>query len=652
MSLNLSWLPESPAWREQLDAARQGEPQAAFAAFQQLAATRMDFIRAGQLDKAVQRYIAEHGSPALPTIRLALLGSSTFSHLLPGIRLGALRRGLLVELYTGPYGLYRQELADPTSGLHAFRPEIVCFAFDAQHLAGSEGATVADAMANLRTCWQAAQALGATVLQQTVLPRLPLLMGNNEDRLQTSPAAVVQGINQSLREQAKEHGVYLLSVDTMAAQDGLAQWFEPALWYSAKQEIHPRATVVYGDQMGRLLAALRGRSAKCLVLDLDNTLWGGVIGDDGMDGIALGQGSPTGEAFIAFQRYAKQLGQRGVILAVCSKNDLENAAAPFDSHTEMILRRADIACFVANWQDKAQNLRFIAETLNIGLDSLVFVDDNPAERRLIRSELPMVAVPELPEDPAEYVSTLVDAGYFEAVELTAEDAKRTELYRANASREALRQTSTDLGSYLRGLDMELIWSPFDTAGFKRIVQLINKTNQFNLTTRRYTDAEATVLMANPDAMTLQLRLTDVHGDNGMIGVVIGLRTAGNSSDDESLLDLDTWLMSCRVLGRGVEEATLNLVCERARAMGCTGVVGHFRPSAKNSMVREHFAKLGFDLQKTNEDGSTDWLLPLDRFTERSTHMRVTRADTRADSSVDSPATAKEEPWTTATSTPS
>ena len=629
MSLELSWLPEVPAWRERLETARGGDPEAAFTAFAQLANSRMDFVRAGQLDKAVQRYMAQHGAPAtIPTIRLALLGSSTFGHLLPGIRLGALRRGLLVEIYTGPYGLYRQELADPNSGLHAFRPEIVCFAFDAnhaaQHLAGADGARGPEAMADLRCCWRTAQeTLGCTVLQQTILPRLPSLMGNNEDRLRTSPATLVRELNNSIRQHAAEHGVVLLSVDTWAAATGVAQWFEPALWYSAKQEIHPRASVLYGDQMGRLLAALRGRSAKCLVLDLDNTLWGGVIGDDGVDGISLGQGSPTGEAFLGFQHYARQLGQRGVILAVCSKNDFENAVAPFDSHPEMVLRRADIACFVANWQDKAQNLRYIAETLNIGLDSLVFVDDNPAERRLIRAELPAVAVPEMPEDPAEYVRCLADAGYFEAVEITAEDRQRTELYLANASREALRGTSTDLGSYLKGLDMQLIWNSFDAPGFKRIVQLINKTNQFNLTTRRYTDAEVTAVMHDPAAMTLQLRLTDVHGDNGMIGVVIGLRTG------EGLLELDTWLMSCRVLGRGVEEATLNLVCERAREMGCTGIVGRYVPTAKNGMVREHFAKLGFDLTETTDGGATRWLLPLDRFTERATHMRVTRADIQA-----------------------
>ncbi len=628
LSLELSWLPELPAWRELLDTARHQPAALAFPAFQQLANSRMDFVRAGQLDKAVQRFLATHGNAAgLPTVRLALLGSSTFSHLLPGIRLGALRRGLLLEVYTGPYGLYRQELADPQSGLYHFRPEMVCFAFDAGHLAPAEGSDPQQTLSTLHQCWQTARHhLGCTVIQQTILPHLPRLLGNNEDRLANSPANVVEELNAAMRREARENGVFLLSVDQAAAQDGLAQWFDSALWYSAKQEIHPRASVLYGDQLGRLIAAVRGRSAKCLVLDLDNTLWGGVIGDDGVDGIVLGQGSPTGEAFLAFQRYAKQLAGRGIILAVCSKNDLANAQAAFDTHPEMILRQSDITCFVANWQDKAANLRYIAQSLNIGLDALVFADDNPAERRLIRAELPMVAVPEMPEDPAEYVALLANAGYFEAVELTAEDRERTELYRANASREALRQSATDLGSYLSGLDMQLLWSPFDAAGFKRIVQLIHKTNQFNLTTQRHTDAEVAALMRDPDAVTLQLRLTDVHGDNGMIAVLIAQR-APNPSGDGTALDITTWLMSCRVLGRGVEEATLNIIAARAAELGCTQLLGEYRPSAKNGMVSEHYRKLGFTLTETRADDSTRWILPLEGFTERAVPMRVLKGET-------------------------
>ncbi len=622
MSIELMWLPEIPGWSGLLEAARQEPIDQALTLLQRLANSRMDFVRASKLDKAVQKVLAQaETKPALPVIKLALLGSSTLSHLLPSIRLGGLRRGFLLDIYVGPYGLYRQELANPQSGLHQFKPDVVCFAFDAQHLAGSENAGPEAAMANLRQCWQLAKAsVGArAVIQQTLLPRFPMLMGNNENRLPTSPANVVAQINQALRTEAATEGVQLLSVDTWAAEDGLANWFDSSLWYQAKQEVHPRASVMYGDQIGRLVAALWGRSAKCLVLDLDNTLWGGVIGDDGLEGIVLGQGSPGGEAFVAFQRYAKQLSERGVILAVCSKNDEANALEPFEKHPDMVLRRADIACYVANWTDKATNIRSIAERLNIGLDSLVFVDDNPAERRLVRSELPMVAVPEMPEDPAEYPRTVADAGYFEAVDLTAEDRERTELYRANAQREAARAASTDIGAFLDGLQMELYANSFDMAGLKRIAQLINKTNQFNLTTKRYTEADVLGMMQDESAATLQLRLTDVHGDNGVIGLVVGYRKG-------SALALDTWLMSCRVLGRGVEEATLNLVVERAQEMGCTRVVGEYRPTAKNGMVREHYKQLGFTLFESEGDGITRWELPLAGFAPRATHMKVLKGE--------------------------
>ena len=622
MSIELAWLPEVPGWSGLLEAARREPTEEALVLLQRLANSRMDFIRAGKLDKAVQKVLARAtAKPSLPVIKVALLGSSTLNHLLPSLRLGGLRRGFLLDIYVGPYGLYRQELSNPQSGLYQFKPDVVCFALDAQHLAGGENASAEAAIANLRQCWQLAKAsLGArAVLQQTLLPRFPALMGNNEHRLPSSPAAMVARINEELRRCAPDDGVHLLSVDTWAAEDGLANWFDASLWYQAKQEIHPRASVLYGDQIGRLIAALWGRSAKCLVLDLDNTLWGGVIGDDGLEGIVLGQGSPGGEAYVAFQRYAKQLSERGVILAVCSKNDEPNALEPFEKHPEMVLRRKDIACYVANWTDKATNLRAIAERLNIGLDSLVFADDNPAERRLVRSELPMVSVPELPEDPAEYARTLADAGYFEAVDLTAEDRERTELYLANAQREAARASATDIGAFLDGLAMELHANSFDMPGLKRIVQLMNKTNQFNLTTKRYTEDDVLRIMASEDAATVQLRLTDVHGDNGVIGLMVGYRQG-------PAFEIDTWLMSCRVLGRGVEDATLNLLVERAVELGCTTLVGEYRPTAKNGMVREHYQQLGFRLVESAGDGVTRWEMPLAGFTPRPTHMKVLKGE--------------------------
>jgi FkbH-like protein len=616
--MHFGWLPEEPNWATRLEQARKLEPVAALKAFAQLANCRIDFIQTTRLDRAVQQIAMHPDALASMTgsIRLALLGSCTLTHLIAGIRIGALRRGIWVDVYEGPYGMYRQELQDPSSGLHAFKPDVLLLSLDAHHLVGTEGASVEDALSDINDCWKLAkQTLGCTIIHQTILPVFRPILGNNEHRYLHSPLTMVTKLNESLRTLANEKGTHVLAVDTVAARDGITEWHDEALWHRSKQEIHPRVQHIYGDEVGRLLAAIRGRSSKCLVLDLDNTLWGGVIGDDGLAGIAIGQGSAAGEAHLAFQRYALELSQRGILLAVCSKNDEANALEVFDRHPEMLLRRKHISCFVANWEDKASNLRQIARQLNIGTDSLVFADDNPFERNLVRQELPEVAVPELPEDPAGFAGCVAAAGYFEGLSITNEDQERVNQYRANAEREQLRESTTDMAGYLQSLRMELHCGPFDPIGLQRIVQLINKTNQFNLLTRRYTDTEVQAVMTDSAALHLQFRLQDRFGDNGVIAIVIG------KLDAEQQLVIDTWLMSCRVLGRQVEAATLNVVAKRASAMGATALIGSFRPTPKNEMVRDHYPKLGFD-ELEKQDGETRWVLPLDRFRAAPVSMTI------------------------------
>jgi FkbH-like protein len=407
---------------------------------------------------------------------------------------------------------------------------------------------------------------------------------------------------------AEEAGIHLLALDTAAARDGLAAWHDPALWHRSKQEITPAAAPAFGELAARLLAAAQGRSAKCLVLDLDNTIWGGVVGDDGLAGIALGQGSALGEGFLAVQAYAKALAARGIILAVCSKNDEANAWEPFDKHPEMLLRRADIASFKANWQDKAANLRAIAAELNIGLDSLVFLDDNPFERNQVRAELPQVAVPEVPDDPALVPAVLADAGYFESLAITAEDRERAAQYQANRARESFAATASDMPAYLRSLEMRLHWRRFDPVDLTRTTQLINKTNQFNLTTRRYSEAEVQAVITDPAALGLTFRLTDRFGDNGIIGIIV----AHLQPDGDAVID--TWLMSCRVLGRGVEVTMLNILAAQAAALGAARLIGDYRPTAKNAMVRDHYEKLGFSPLSREPDGASRATLSLRDYT--------------------------------------
>ena len=579
-------------WPEGMTAARRLRGAEAVRALRALARVRLDFLQVGQVDRALGRMLKEdEGARAsLPRVRLGVLGTSTVGHLLPGIRVAALARGLLVEVYEGGYGMVQAELMDAGSGLRAFRPEVVLLLFDAHAVAGMG---VDGTLGMMRDCWSAAQGMGCAVVQQTVLPVFAPVLGNNEQQMPGSRANVVERVNAELRasDGADAAGVVLLGVDVFCRAEGLRAWHEAALWHRSKHEVHPRAGLVYGDQVARLLGAMRGMSSKCLVLDLDNTLWGGVIGDDGVEGIVLGQGDAVGEAYVEFQRYCAALAGRGVVLAVCSKNDEGNARLPFQRHPEMVLREGDVAAFAANWEDKATNLRELARTLNLGLEAMVFADDNPAERALIRRELPEVQVPELPEDPALRVEVLAGAGYFEATRVTEDDRARCGQYRANAERAKARDVVTggvtDLESYLRSLAMEITAGPFDEAGVGRVTQLINKTNQFNLTTRRMTEAEVRGVMGDGDVVTMQVRLRDRFGDNGMIAVVMARAGAGGEAE------IGTWLMSCRVLGRRVEEACLNVLVEAAGRRGWGRLVGVYQPTAKNGMVREMYERLGF-----------------------------------------------------------
>ena len=328
-------------------------------------------------------------------------------------------------------------------------------------------------------------------------------------------------------------------------------------------------------------------------------MWGGVIGDDGLEGIKIAQGDATGEAHLAVQQMALALRQRGIVLAVSSKNTDEVARTPFRQHPDMLLKESHIAVFQANWNDKATNIKAIAEELSLGLDAMVFLDDNPMERDLVRRMLPQVAVPELPDDPATYARTLAAAGYFESVAFSKEDRERAAMYQSNADRVALQNQAGDIDSYLASLEMQIEFAPFDRTGRARISQLINKSNQFNLTTRRYSEAEVAAAEEDPQAFTLQVRLVDRFGDNGMISVII-CRLGGPDT-----WEIDTWLMSCRVLGRKVEAMVLREILAQAQQAGMKRVVGVYRPTEKNALVREHYQKLGFSLI-AEADGVTRW----------------------------------------------
>ncbi|MBV9084573.1 MAG: haloacid dehalogenase, partial [Acidobacteriaceae bacterium] len=340
------------------------------------------------------------------------------------------------------------------------------------------------------------------------------------------------------------------------------------------------------------------------------------IGDDGLEGIQCAQGDPTGEAHLSLQQLALDLRNRGIVLAVSSKNNDDVARLPFRNHPDMLLREQHIAVFQANWSDKPTNIKAFADELSLGLESLVLVDDNPAERGLVRQVLPEVAVPELPSDPALFARTLTAAGYFESAIFSEEDLNRAGFYQDNARRVNLQKQVGDVDQYLASLNMQITFQPFDATGRPRIAQLVNKSNQFNLTTRRYTEAQIAEIERDANCFTLQVRLSDIFGDNGMISVVICRRTSN------STWEIDTWLMSCRVLGRGVERMVLRQLIEHAQKHGIRKLIGCYRPTERNKLVEDHYPKLGFQQVERMADGTTLWELDVNTAKVDSAPMTV------------------------------
>lgn len=612
MPLDLPWLLPAPEdVRAQFKAIRTDLSSDAIDLIR-LAQRSLDLNQLSQLGKAIAARRDDLAATTLRPVRLAIAATHTLDLMVEALPGTGLRHGVLIDCYQADFGQTAQAVLDPASALHAFAPDLIWLAFDAAALGlarprldaqGGEQAVRAalDYVLSLR---DAARAQGdAGVILQT-LPMPPIGLFGSFDACQPGSVRwMVQRFNTLLASDGPKAGDIVFDCAALAEHVGLSRWHDAGRWHEAKLPFSLDAVPLAADHLCRLLAAARGLSRKALVLDLDNTLWGGVIGDDGLEGIKLGQGSGVGEAFTAIQSYAQDLRSRGIILAVCSKNEDANARLPFREHDEMVLREEDIAVFVANWTDKASNLKYIAQTLNIGTDALVFLDDNPAERERVRQELPEVAVPEVGDDPALYVGLLAGAGYFEAIAFGDEDRKRAEMYQANAQRTSEMQKIGNMDDYLRSLDMVCTIRPFDALGRARTAQLINKSNQFNLTTRRYTEADVAAMESDPAKFTMQVRLVDRFGDNGMISVVIF-----DKGDAE--WRCDTWLMSCRVLGRRVEEAVLAEAAAAAKAAGAQRLIGEYLPTPKNGLVEQHYAKLGFALIGELPDGGTRWALDL------------------------------------------
>ena len=543
-------------------------------------------------------------SASATKIKLAIIGAATLRPLADLIEhFTTVLVGAEVDLWVGEVDNYTFEIMEPESELFEFKPDYVVLLPSEQrcrfggHEEASTEAQVAETERAADGILELAKTIrntcGAEVLVSNF--RLPASYDPGPARWASlkSDYAFRKMVNTQLGLRAPQY-VHLVDVEFLANRMGTVNTIDDRTWFESKQPYSSPLLVEVAKEVSLVLKGLRTAPKKVIVLDLDNTVWGGIIGDDGLEGIEIGTTSPRGEAFRAFQQYLLGLTRRGVLLAVCSKNDHEKAVEPFLRHPEMVLRLENIVNFKANWDPKSENIRQIATELNLGLDSFVFMDDNPAEIEIGRQFVPEVTCIWAGDDPSLFIPMLQNSRLFEYRNLTAEDMKRVVQYQQEAKRQELASTATDMGSYLSSLEMVAKVSNFNSLDTPRISQLINKSNQFNLTTIRRSEAEVQAVSTDPDHSAFTIRLSDRFGDHGLIAVVVLRR------EDTSCI-VDTWLMSCRVLKRQVEELTLNIINKRAETLGCDSVVGIYRPTAKNGMVRDLYPKLGFALMAESDE---------------------------------------------------
>lgn len=531
----------------------------------------------------------------LLSVRIAFLCGSTANEVASFLELLLLEQGIEPVFYFSDYNKYFEEAVLDTVRLVEFKPDIIFVYTSSANIHGwptldtSEqdlNAQVAAESARFIAIWNGLQSLGTVVVQNSFELPAQRLLGNYDA---VSPSGRVRFIHLLNTEFAREanarRNLLIHDLNGVAASVGLKAFHDADRWFSYKIISTPEGSLALAKSVTAMVLAIYGRTRKCLILDLDNTLWGGVIGDDGPDKIKIGRETAEAEAFTAFQEYCLQLRSRGILLAICSKNSEAIARQGFE-HPDSVLSLEHFACFKANWEPKHENIQAIASELNIGLDSLVFVDDNPAEREIVSVQLPEVAVPNVGSDVSRFISVLEDGRYFEPVRLLGEDLKRAEQYQENAQRAASQGRFQNYDEYLESLEMTAEVASFKQVYIDRITQLINKTNQFNLTTRRYTQAQVEAIAADPAYIGLYGKLTDKFGDNGLVSVIIGRK-------ENRTLHIDLWIMSCRVLKRGMETLMLDTLVAECQGRGISEICGYYIQTERNGLVVGHYEMLGF-----------------------------------------------------------
>jgi len=559
----------------------------------------------------------------LPSFKLAVVGDTATQLLCTAIRGMGVERGYNIGLFEAEYNQVERQLLDPTSDLYQFNADFIVI-FQSTHKLGEhhsllsteQQATLADERTNFiaSVCENSALA-GKKIIYFNYPEVEDTVFGSYANKVESSFTYQVRKLNYELMRLSQQYqNLFICDLAGLQNKLGRDMMFAANVYTSTEMILSMDALPYVASRVMDIVCAVKGQFKKCLILDLDNTVWGGVIGDDGLEGIQLGHGLGIGKAFTEFQMWVKKLKQRGIIICVASKNNEDTAKEPFEKHPDMVLKLDDIAVFQANWETKVDNIRTIQSILNIGFDSMVFLDDNPFERNMVRENIKGITVPELPDDPAEYLEYLYSLNLFETASYSNLDKDRTKQYQVEAQRVSLSKTFTNEADFLKSLNMVSTVSGFTKFNIPRVAQLSQRSNQFNLRTVRYTDADIEALADDPNVIDLSFTLEDKFGDNGLIAVII------MKPLDKETLFVDTWFMSCRVLKRGMENFTLNTMVEKAKAAGYKKIIGEYLPTPKNKMVEDHYTGLGFT--KNEGAATSQFELNVNEYQPRECYIEI------------------------------
>ena len=560
-----------------------------------------------QKKKSIKKQLLESDKKFLEK-NIAILGGSTTSNIKLIMELFLLNNGIKPTFYESEYNKYWEDAMFPNPELEAFKPDVIFIHTSNKNIINYPKLTntkeevdqiLDNEYKKFYSMWETLQRkYHCPIIQNNFDYPIYRLLGNKDATDIHGKVNYITRLNLKFAEYAEEHQNFFINdLNYQSAQYGLDNWADPFYWYMYKYAVAVPAIPTFSYQVASIIKAIFGKNKKGFVLDLDNTLWGGIVGDDGVENLMIGEETADAEAYTDFQKYLKEHKDMGIILNVDSKNEEENAIAGLN-HVDGVLRPDDFIIIKANWDPKSKNFKEIAHNLNLGEDSLVFVDDNPAEREIINQDLPMVSTPAMNE-VYRYIQTIDHSNFFEVTNISKEDLKKNEMYKENAQRMELLESFDNYDDYLKSLNMKAEIDNFKPIYMARIAQLTNKSNQFNLTTKRYTQAEIEEVNEDKVHITLYGKLEDKFGDNGVVSVVIG-------SIKKKTLDIDLWIMSCRVLKRDMEFAMMDELVAKCKEKGITEIIGHYYPTAKNGMVKDFYALQGFEKIDEDSEGNTTW----------------------------------------------